>query len=106
MEQVGGSALASLPPAAMSSDALAKVEARLKEPRRPGAVNIAPTVPETEIPGLPKFVRRYGFGNWKWIAPSVHVRPTSCPMTAIRGSFCLSLVLGLKCSSIRTPGSR
>jgi putative transcriptional regulator len=72
MEHVGGSVLTSLPPAAMSSEALAKVEARLNEPVLPATAYIAPTVPETEIPGLPKFVRRYRFGNWKWIAPSVY----------------------------------
>ncbi len=79
MEQVGGAVLASLPPAAMSTGALAAIEARLKEPVRPAAVAITPTVPETEVPGLPKFVRRYRFGNWKWIAPSVHLRPIALP---------------------------
>src|SRR5271157_489425 len=73
MEQVGGAVLASLPPAAMSNGALAAVEARLNEPVRTAAVGITPTVPETEVPGLPKFVRRYRFGNWKWIAPSVQL---------------------------------
>ena len=59
MEQVGGAVLTSLPPAAMSNGALAAVEARLNEPVRPAAADMTPTVPETEVPGLPKFVRRY-----------------------------------------------
>ena len=60
MEQVGGAVLTSLPPAAMSSDALAQVEARLDEPRpRPPPAPQPPTVSETEMPGLPQFVRRY-----------------------------------------------
>src|SRR5271157_4326871 len=62
LEHVGGAVLTSLSPAAMSNDALAKVEARLKEAVRPVAAEIVSTVPDSEVPGLPKFVRRYRFG--------------------------------------------
>jgi putative transcriptional regulator len=96
MEHVGGSVLTSLPPAAMSSEALAKVEARLNEPVLPAAAYISPTVPETEVPGLPKFVRRYGFGNWKWIAPSVHVRPIILPYDSDTRVFLLKSGPGTK----------
>jgi putative transcriptional regulator len=96
MEQVGGAVLASLPPAAMSTGALAAVEARLKEPVRPAAVAITPTVPETEVPGLPKFVRRYRFGNWKWIAPSVHLRPIALPYESDTRVFLLKSGPGTK----------
>jgi putative transcriptional regulator len=75
MEQVGGAVLDRLQPAAMSSRALAEVEARLNEPARPAAKQVAPSLSETEVPALPQFVRRYRFENWKWIAPSVHLRP-------------------------------
>ena len=51
--------LTSLPPAVMANGALAAVEARLNEPVQPAAADMIPTLPETEIPGLPKFVRRY-----------------------------------------------
>jgi putative transcriptional regulator len=46
-------------------------------PARP----VAPSLPEgdIEIPGLPKFVRRYRFGRWNWVAPFVHVRPIELP---------------------------
>src|SRR4051812_10565584 len=75
MEQVGGEVLASLPPAEMAADALGKIEARLGE-APPPAAKVAPlAIPEAEIQGLPDFVRRYQFGRWKWIAPSVHIRP-------------------------------
>jgi len=96
MEHVGGSVLTSLPPAAMSSEALAKAEARLNEPVLPAAVYTAPTVPETEVPGLPKFVRRYEFGNWKWIAPSVHVRPIILPYDSDTRAFLLKSGPGTK----------
>ena len=68
MEQVGGAVLTSLPPAVMANGALAAVEARLNEPVQPAAADMIFTLPETEIPGLPKFVRRYQFGNWQWVA--------------------------------------
>ena len=45
MEYVGGSVLTNLPPAAMSSDALAKAEARLNEPVLPTVEDLSPTVP-------------------------------------------------------------
>jgi putative transcriptional regulator len=96
MEQVGGAVLASLPPAAMSNGALAAVEARLNEPVRPAAVGITPTVPETEVPGLPKFVRRYRFGNWKWIAPSVQLRPIALPYESDTRVFLLKSGPGTK----------
>ena len=96
MEQVGGAVLASLPPAAMSNGALAAVEARLNEPVRPAAAGITPTVPETEVPGLPKFVRRYRFGNWKWIAPSVHLRPIVLPHESDTRVFLLKSGPGTK----------
>ena len=96
MEQVGGAVLASLPPAAMSTGALAAVEARLNEPVRPAAAVITPTVPETEVPGLPKFVRRYRFGNWKWIAPSVHLRPIALPYDSDTRVFLLKSGPGTK----------
>jgi len=89
MEYVGGSILTSLPPVVMSSDALAKTEARLNEPVLPPVADLSPTVPETEVPGLPKFVRRYRFGNWKWIAPSVHLRPIMLPYASDTRVFLL-----------------
>lgn len=89
MEKVGGQVLASLPPAAMPSGALAKVEAKLNEPGRVASGIKALTVPETEIPGLPKFVRGYQFGNWKWIAPSVHLRPIALPYASDTRVFLL-----------------
>jgi putative transcriptional regulator len=96
MEQIGGAILASLPPATMSNGALAAVEARLNELVRPAAVEITPTVPETEVPGLPKFVRRYRFGNWKWIAPSVHLRTIALPYESDTRVFLLKSGPGTK----------
>ena len=79
MERVGGELLSGLAPAAMSSGALAAVEARLIALAPAAVAGATPTVAEQEIPGLPKFVRHYRFGRWKWLAPSVHLRPIVLP---------------------------
>jgi putative transcriptional regulator len=95
IEHVGGAMLADLPPAEMSSDALAAVAARLEEPAvKP--VGSPVTVPESEVPGLPQFVRRYRFGNWKWIAPSVHLRPVALPCPSETRIFLLRSGPGTK----------
>jgi putative transcriptional regulator len=97
LEQVGGAVLASLSPATMSNDALAKVEAQLNKPVRPATMaETAPTVAEAEVPRLPKFLRRYQFGNWKWIAPSVHLRPIVLPYDSDTRVFLLKSGPGTK----------
>lgn len=95
MEEVGGAMLAGLPTAAMSAQALADVTARLDTP---AAVARAPlsAVPETDVPGIPAFARRYGFGNWKWIAPSVHLRPITLPYASNTRVFLLRSGPGTK----------
>ena len=96
MEQVGGAVLASLPPASMSNGALAAVEARLNLPVPPGPAGITPSLAETAVPRLPKFVRRYRFGKWKWIAPSVHLRPIALPHESDTRVFLLKSGPGTK----------
>lgn len=96
MEQVGGAVLTSLPPAVMANGALAAVEARLNEPAQPAAADMIFTLPETEIPGLPKFVRRYQFGNWKWVAPAVHLRRIMLPYASDTRVFLLKSGPGTK----------
>ena len=96
IEQVGGAVLTNLPPAAMANGALAAIEARLNEPGRPAAVKMEPAVPETEVPGLPKFVRRYQFGDWKWVAPSVHLRRIKLPYASATRVFLLRSGPGTK----------
>lgn len=96
MEQVGGAVLTELPPAAMSNRALTDAEARLNESARPSVAYAGPVLAETEIPGLPKFVRHYRFGTWKWIAPSVHLRPIELPYTSGTRVFLLRAGPGTK----------
>jgi putative transcriptional regulator len=89
MERVGGALLIDLPPVSMASNAFATIEPRLGEPSpvRPGEVSSAEL--ETVTPGLPKFVRRYRFGDWKWVAPSIYVRPIELPMPSDTRVFLL-----------------
>jgi putative transcriptional regulator len=96
MEKVGGAVLEGLAPATMSSRALAAVEARLNEPIRPVATQVAPASREMDVPGLPVFVRRYRFGAWKWIAPSVHVRRVELPYRSDTRVFLLKSGPGTK----------
>jgi putative transcriptional regulator len=96
MEQVGGAVLASLAPVKMSDRALAAVEARLNEPVRPAAAQSTSMLPESEVPGLPKFLRRYRFGKWKWIAPSVHLRRIILPCASDTRVFLLKSGPGTK----------
>jgi putative transcriptional regulator len=80
VERLGGVTLENLPPAAMPGDALNSVLSRLDEPvktakqRSPASASAL-----AEVPGLPKFVRRYPAGEWKWIAPRLHLRPIHVP---------------------------
>jgi putative transcriptional regulator len=96
MEHAGGAVLASLPPAAMSDDALQQIEARLSDPASPAARSRAPTAVETDVPGLPQFVRRYRFGSWKWVAPSLHLRPVELPHESETRVFLLKAGPGVK----------
>ncbi len=90
MEQVGGTVLASLPPAAMSSDALARAEARLNDTGTPPMRIEAPQASfEVSTAGLPRFVRRYRFGDWQWVAPRVHLRPIVLPVASPSRVFLL-----------------
>jgi putative transcriptional regulator len=99
MEQVGGAVLTSLPPAPMSNDALQQIEARLSRPDRPVPPIPSPTLSEAEVPGLPAFVRRYQFGRWTWVAPSVHVRPIVLPHESETRTFLLRGGPGIKMPS-------
>jgi putative transcriptional regulator len=101
MEQVGGAVLMSLPPAAMASDALARVQARLvdarlDEQRNPVRIETAAPSSDVAIAGLPKFVQRYPFGDWQWVAPRVHLRPIELPRPAHTRVFLLKSAPGTK----------
>jgi len=96
MEQVGGEMLAGLPPADIDAGALKRLEARLDQTAAPAAAAARPSIPHTEIPGLPDFVRRYPAGRWKWIAPSVYLRPIVLPAPSDTRVFLLKSGPGTK----------
>ena len=95
MEQVGGAMMDGLPPSEMSASAFAAIEARL------GANAVAATSAPSgtgfrDIAGLPPFVRQYGDGSWKWIAPKVHFRPIALPRPSDTRVFLLRSKPGTK----------
>jgi len=97
IEQVGGTMIDRLPPEQMSPGAFAAVAARLGE-GAPKAV-AAPArsaVGFRDITGLPPFVRGYGDGSWKWIAPKVHFRPIELPRPSETRVFLLRSKPGTK----------
>lgn len=96
MEEVGGAMLEGLPAASMSNGAMAAVEARLNEPVRSAPVGMIPAVTETEVPGLPKFVRCYQFEKWKCVAPSVYLRRIIPPYASDTRVFLLKSGPGTK----------
>lgn len=79
MERVGGALLAEAAPALLAEGALDRALARLDEP----APMMTPAAKAGEIgnlpPGLPKFVKSYPFGAWRWVAPRVSLRPIILP---------------------------
>jgi len=89
MEHVGGAVIENLPPARMSTGALAEAESRLNEAAPATAPAFPAEAPRVEVAGLPFFVRRYRFGNWKWIAPSVYLRPIILPASSKTRVFLL-----------------
>ncbi|NWG24395.1 MAG: cupin domain-containing protein [Pseudorhodoplanes sp.] len=97
LEQTGGAMLSRLPPAPMSSTAFEHIQSRLTEPMSPAPIALSPaSVSESEIPGLPEFVRRYRFGKWIWVAPSVHMRPILLPHPSDTRVFLLRSGSGTK----------
>ena len=97
VEQLGGATLENLPPAAMSDDALSLILLRLDEPVKTAKKDIAASTSAlAEVPGLPKFVRRYPAGEWKWIAPRLHLRPIHVPDVGNTRVFLLKAGQGLK----------
>ena len=76
MERVGGALLAEATPATLAEGALDRVLARLDGP---AATIAAASAVEGLPPGLPKFVKGYRFGAWRWVAPRVSLRPIVLP---------------------------
>ncbi len=77
MEGVGGDIVEDSSPVAMSDDALDRTLARLDDPAPPSLARPAETA---DAPlELPDFVRRYAFGDWRFVAPRVRMRPIHLP---------------------------
>ena len=92
MERFGGALVADSPEAEMSEGALAKALARLDE-QQPAAPQNAPETVDAP-PELPRFVRRYDFGPWRFVAPRVRMRPIRLPEPSPTRVFLLKVAAG------------
>jgi putative transcriptional regulator len=96
MEQVGGSLLTNLPPAPMSTGALAGIEARLSDFDATIKVQPVSAMSGADVPSLPRFVRSYPMGEWQWVAPRVHLRRVTLPEQSRTRVFLLKSGPGTK----------
>jgi putative transcriptional regulator len=98
MEHVGGTVVINLPPAPMAANALAEVEARIAQPQNADDLDDAAHEigVAADVAGLPKFLRRYRFGDWRWIAPRVHLRRIDLPWPSATRVFLLRSGPGTK----------
>ena len=94
MECVGGEVLAESPPADMAADALERTLTRLDEAPPPPAPLVAarPSAP----PELPAFVKRYAFGDWRFVAPRIHMRPIRLPHSSPTRVFLLRAAANMR----------
>jgi putative transcriptional regulator len=74
MEGIGGHLLNNLPPAKLADDALERLTAKLDAggnftPSRRQRPDV-----ESDIPGIPAFVRSLTTGRWKWVAPHLQLQ--------------------------------
>ena len=96
VESLGGDLLEDLPPAVMSSDALDSVKSRLDSVHAVPAERARPVGALSDIPGLPAFVRDYPAGDWRWVAPGIHLMPIYPPAADDVRVFLLKARRGLK----------
>jgi putative transcriptional regulator len=97
MEHVGAAMLAALPATPMAADAWSRVERRLKElPENRACDEAGATFRADDVAGLPEFVRQYPLGNWKWVAPGIHLRSIGLPDTSPTRAFLLKSGPGRK----------
>ena len=96
VEETGGAVLTDLRPTPLSALAFSQVEARLSAPAPARSAAPALRPHSSEIPELPGFVRRYGFGEWKLVAPSLEVRRITLPHQSATRVFLLKARAGTR----------
>ncbi len=95
LENRCGDLLEALPPSEISKQSLSLIGTRLDESVS-GARPDFQTKSEVAISRLPRFVRRYHFGHWQWIAPKVGLRTISLPEPSETRVFLLRSGRGTK----------
>ena len=86
IEDIGGSTLEAIEPAAMKAGAFEAVMAKLdRSPPQPSAP--ADSLTDDE---LPEILRHYRIGRRRWVAPGVSMRPIALPGPSRSRAFLLS----------------
>lgn len=96
MESAGGSLLEDIPPAAMTTEALSQITARLDDPAPVQAPPPPPNERLRALHRLPAFVRRLPAAPWRWIAPGLHVQRLTTPAVSPTRVFLLKAKPGLR----------
>lgn len=75
LQSVGGEFLEETPPSVLSDGALSRAMARIETDA--GEVRVQP--PLNDMPELPKPLRRYALGPWRWVGPGMRMRDVHAP---------------------------
>lgn len=95
VESIGGVLLSNMAPAGMATDALARALARIEQVedfKQSATERQAPS----DLPMLPRAVRSYPIGRWRWMGPGVHWRPIEVPAEHGARVFLLKAAPGTK----------
>ena len=96
LERVGGAMLDGEAPAALAVGALERALARLDAPAQAG-IAASPARLFAESPAqLPRFVKSYAFGPWRWVAPRTSMRSIELPEPSPTRVFLLKSAPGSK----------
>jgi putative transcriptional regulator len=96
MEGLGGDLLNNMPPAKLADDALGRLTARLDVDGAIAPLRQQRPEVDSDIPGLPAFVRSLTTGRWKWVAPHVQLQQVALPDAGETRVFLLKSSPGTK----------
>jgi putative transcriptional regulator len=95
IETIGGVLLSDLPPADMANDALSRALSEIDRGGRTEPARAQHGAP-SDLGMLPRAVRSYPIGRWRWMGPGVHWRPIGVPADRGARVFLLKAAPGTK----------
>jgi len=96
LERVGGQLLEDLPPATLSAESFQNVLSRLAVPAPTATTGEPAPGAMPNLPGLPGFVQRMEWGNWRFVAPGLRLRPLALPHEEATRVFLLKAAPGTR----------